>query len=64
MTGPVAPDPLCTETHEADVTCLECRRLTTARLQGPVKVSAPRHAPLCWCPWCEPPFGSIQGSVQ
>jgi hypothetical protein len=44
------PDPLCTETHEADVTCLECRRLTTARMQGPVKVSAPRHAPLCWCP--------------
>jgi hypothetical protein len=61
----MTPDPLCTETHEADVTCLECRRLTTARMQGPVKVSAPRHAPLCWCPQhADSAVPTIEGSLS
>lgn len=45
------PDPLCPATeHHHDVRGCVCRRLKTARLQGPVRVTG--HVDICWCPRC------------
>jgi uncharacterized protein CbrC (UPF0167 family) len=60
----IPPDPLCEASHQDQTgPCTSCRRLYTARLQGPVKVAGPRHAPLCWCPQCIAASNQIHGVV-
>lgn len=50
----MTPDPLCDGTEHGiarEPKGCACKRLTLARLQGPVKAK-PHHAPFCWCPRC------------
>lgn len=60
-------DPLCNARSVISVVTTpdfcDCRKLRTARLQGPVR-PGPQHAPLCWCNRCLEASDAIHGATE